>query len=98
YERRPAWTYATTRLGYGDLRKEFEACRSVDVDVQWSTDTELPYRVEGALMLANQAQIDPLAVLDLLRREFLAHGGRLAEGTRVTNASSGSPVTLATTR
>ncbi len=98
YERRTAWTYATTRLGYEDLRKEFEACRAVDVDVQWSTDTELPYRVEGALMLPDQAQIDPLAVLDLLRSEFLAHGGRLVEGTRVTNATSDNPVTITTTR
>ncbi|HYO86974.1 MAG TPA: FAD-dependent oxidoreductase [Dermatophilaceae bacterium] len=49
-------------------------------------------------MLPDQAQIDPLAVLDLLRAEFLRNGGRLAEGTRVTNATSGSPATITTTR
>lgn len=44
YQRRTRWTYASTRSGYGDLRKEFEACRSVGVDVQWSTETELSSR------------------------------------------------------
>ena len=97
YQRRDAWTYALTEGGMKELKAEFDACRAVGLDVQQPTETELPFPVEGALMLPDQFQIDPLAVLQALREEFLEHGGQLHEGVRVSDATSLEPVDVTTT-
>lgn len=98
YQRRTAFTYATTEDGLRDLRSEWDASREGGLDVRWVDETELPFAVRGALELPDQVQIHPLLVLDALLAEFAAHGGVLVEGTRVTDADSGSPVNVTTTQ
>ncbi|AQP45371.1 FAD-dependent oxidoreductase [Tessaracoccus flavus] len=98
YQRRDAWTFAMTQDGLKDLGAEFDACHAVGLDLQQPAETELPFPVEGALRLPDQVQIDPVAVLESLRTEFVEHGGRLFEGVRVTDATSSSPVEVTTTR
>lgn len=98
YQRRDAWSYATTDKGAKDLRKELDACQHADLDVAWHEQTELPFDVAGALRLGDQVQIHPLVVLDALLAEFAANGGSLIEETRVTGADGGTPVTLTTTK
>lgn len=98
YQRRTAWTYAVTEQGGEDLRTELDACRTGGLDVAWRDESELPFDIEGAITLADQVQIDPLAILDALLADFAAHGGILMEQTRVTEADTGSPITVTTTR
>ncbi|SDB97339.1 Glycine/D-amino acid oxidase [Raineyella antarctica] len=98
YERRPAYTYATTDDGLKRLQAERDACGTAGLDVEWTEDTELPFPIRGALLLPNQVQLHPLAVLDMLRTQLAEHGGVLVEGVRVTAADSGSPVTVTTTQ
>ncbi len=98
YQRRDAWTYATTEKGLTDLRGELDASVAAGLEVAWSDETELPFPVLGALTLPRQVQIDPLAVLDALRAEFASSGGVLVEGVRVTDVDSGSPTVVTTTR
>ncbi|KAD4059697.1 FAD-dependent oxidoreductase [Arthrobacter yangruifuii] len=86
YEIRDAYTYATTEQGLKSLRKEHEAARAAGLDVEFTTDTELPFETTGALRLRDQAQIHPLALLGGLAQDFRAHGGSLVEGVRVTGA------------
>lgn len=98
YQRRTAWTYATTEQGLARLRSELDASRTAGLEVAWSQDTELPFGVLGALTLPNQVQIDPLAVLDALLAEFTAHGGVLVTDARVTDADNHDPVRITTNR
>ncbi|UWX97170.1 FAD-dependent oxidoreductase [Arthrobacter zhaoxinii] len=86
YELRDAYTYATTAQGLKSLRKEQEAASAAGLDVEFTTDTELPFETTGALRLRDQAQIHPLTVLAGLAQDFRAHGGSLIEGVRVTGA------------
>lgn len=96
YQRRDAFTYAGTDDGLAALRRELAACEAAGLDVGWSEPTGLPFAI-GALRLADQVQIHPLVVLSGLIAEFLAEGGMLIEGARVTGAASGPPVTVSTT-
>ncbi|HEY4614437.1 MAG TPA: FAD-dependent oxidoreductase [Citricoccus sp.] len=96
YQRRAAYTYAATDAGLSTLRAELEADRAAGLDVQWTTETDLPYPVTGAVRLADQAQIHPLELLDALAAEFRELGGTLVEGVRVTGAGYRSPLTVRT--
>lgn len=99
YQRRTAYTYATTDDSQGALRAELDASRRAGLDVEWLEETELPFPVTGAIALRDQAQIHPLEVLDALVRELREHGGTVVEGVRVTDANlSGSkgPLQVAT--
>ncbi len=87
YQRRTAYTYATTEQGQNSLEKELEACRTAGLDVAWTEDTELPFPVTGALALPNQAQIHPMTVLEALVSELDERGGTVFEGVRVTDAT-----------
>ena len=86
YEVRDAYTYATTEQGLKSLHKEQEAAAAAGLEVELTTSTELPFEITGALRLAGQAQIHPMAVLAGLARDYRAHGGLLVEGVRVTGA------------
>jgi len=60
------------------------------LQVQWDTDADVPFPYHGGVRLADQAQFDPMPLLDSLIAELTNHGGRLAEGVRVRGASQRS--------
>jgi glycine/D-amino acid oxidase-like deaminating enzyme/nitrite reductase/ring-hydroxylating ferredoxin subunit len=82
-----AYTYAQSAEGLGTARAEFEAAKSVGLDVDWVDDADVPFPFRGGVRLREQAQFDPMPFLDSLVEELKAHGGRLAEGTRVRRVS-----------
>lgn len=98
YQRRDAYTYATTAAAIKDLRAEEEACRTAGLDIEWTEETELPFAVGGALRLADQVQLHPLRVLAMLRDEFLERGGTIVEDCRVRGADRSAPLAVTTTR
>lgn len=86
YQDRPAFTYATSRLGEVRARAELSTAELVGLDATWEEKTELPYDIRGAVRLADQMQLHAGDLLDALVAELLAEGGELFEHTRVTNA------------
>ena len=96
YERRPAFTYATTAEGAARLQAELTACRTAGLDVRATDETGLPFPVAAAITLADQVQLHPMRVLDALVAELVAHGGTLLEGVRLTDADKASPLRLTT--
>lgn len=96
YQRRSAITYATTDDGAEAVHAELRACRNAGLPVGATEQTELPFPVTAAITLAEQAQFHPLEVLRALAEDLTERGGDLIEGTRVTGASSGSPVAVHT--
>jgi glycine/D-amino acid oxidase-like deaminating enzyme/nitrite reductase/ring-hydroxylating ferredoxin subunit len=83
YEQRDAFTYAGAESGVGAVRREFEACQRVGLDVALEDVGELPYPTYGAVKLADQGQIDPMDVLLALARELRGLRGTLVETVRV---------------
>ena len=94
YEVRDAYTYATTLDGLDLLDAELAAAREAGLPVTEQRHSELPFPVEGALMLPAQAQIHPLRVLAALAEELRRIGGRIVEGERVTDVAATKPVTI----
>lgn len=84
FQERDAFTYAGTPEGADRVQREYEACRTAGLDVTLEAETELPYPTWGAVRLADQAQFDPLDVVDALARDVRLHGGHVVQGAFVT--------------
>ena len=88
-DRREACTYATEPSQLEALRREREAAELAGVPVAEAADAGLGFETAGALVLADQAQLHPMAVLAMLADELREHGGRLVEGCRVRDVERG---------
>lgn len=97
FERRDAVTYAATRDGVADVRRERELAASVGLDVHMTDDAGLPFATYAALVLPDQAQFDPMDVLAALAADVRSLGGRIVEGERVTAVRASSPARVLAT-
>jgi glycine/D-amino acid oxidase-like deaminating enzyme/nitrite reductase/ring-hydroxylating ferredoxin subunit len=86
-QRRRAVVFAAARDERKAVRAEYDAALSLGLDVRWAEQMGLPFPDHGAVVLEDQAQFDPVAVLTALTAELRAHGGSLHEGQRVLGAS-----------
>lgn len=86
-QREDAFTYAQSVDGIATARAELEAARSTGLDVEWAQDADVPFPFRGGVRLRDQAQFDPMPLLDSLVAELEEHGGRLAQGSRVQRVS-----------
>ena len=84
-ERRPAYTYAVDGQQRDALERELDAAALAGVPALETRDTGLPFDTAGALMLEDQAQLQPMTVLAALARELRDRGGRLVERCRVVD-------------
>ena len=96
YQRRDAYTYATTAQGAERILEELGAATTAGLDVEYVSDARLPFPIQGALLLTDQAQINPMDVLDALLRDVRARGGSVVGGTRLRNVSGSGPLVVHT--
>jgi len=65
-----------------DLEEEYDACRSLDVEVEWADKAPVPLPgATRALRFPNQARFHPLKYVRGLIRAIEARGGRIHGGT-----------------
>ncbi|MFI6044226.1 FAD-dependent oxidoreductase [Nocardia sp. NPDC051321] len=86
-QRAAAFTYAQSRAGTGQVEKELAACRAAGLDAEWVDELELPFPTYGAVRVDNQAQFDPMAVLQELAAAAVRAGALIFENTRVVGVS-----------
>jgi glycine/D-amino acid oxidase-like deaminating enzyme len=86
-QREDAFTYAQSAKGLPAARAELEACQAAGLGAEWVDGADVPFPFEGGVRLANQAQFDPVPLLDSLIVELDEHGGRLIQGLRVQRVS-----------
>src|SRR5688500_16709955 len=84
---RDAITYAAAESEIETARQEHEAAKRVGLDVRWMDSLDVPFPFHGGTLLPDQAQFDPMDVLDALAAEIRAHGGTIHEGHRVVGVS-----------
>jgi glycine/D-amino acid oxidase-like deaminating enzyme len=84
---RTAVTYATSSSGERKVRDELSAAQAAGLDARTLVEHDLSVPVRAAISLENQAQVDPVALVRVLREELESLGGRVVEGTRVTGLS-----------
>ena len=95
-QHRPAYTYANGARGEREVRQEHEAAQRAGLPTEWVDEVDLPFPTRGAVRLADQVQVDPLALVQALAREATAHGVTVLEGTRVLEVTRGGPYRLQT--
>jgi glycine/D-amino acid oxidase-like deaminating enzyme len=86
-QREDAYTYAQSAKEVPWARAELTACRLAGLDADWDDDADVPFPYHGGVRLAEQAQFDPMPLLDSLIKEFSDRRGRLVEGARVRSVS-----------
>ena len=84
---RDAITYAATESEIDTARQEHDAAKAVGLDVRWVDTLDVPFPFHGGTLLPDQAQFDPMDVLDALVGELRAEGGSLHQGRRVEDVS-----------
>jgi glycine/D-amino acid oxidase-like deaminating enzyme/Rieske Fe-S protein len=98
FQRRDAYTYAASAQGTEKLREEIGAATTAGLDVDYVRDAGLPFPVHGAVRMRNQAQINPLDVLDALVADIRSRGGRIVSGVRLRDVTGDSPSAVRTDR
>jgi glycine/D-amino acid oxidase-like deaminating enzyme/nitrite reductase/ring-hydroxylating ferredoxin subunit len=90
-QRRPAVTYAAAPAERSRVSEEHRACRTLGLDASWHDVLDVPFPNHGAVVLPDQAQLDPVEALARLAEELRRHGGTLHQHHRVVRASLTDP-------
>ncbi|MGY2702317.1 FAD-dependent oxidoreductase [Nocardioides sp. HB32] len=97
YQRRPAYTYATTPAGAKSVRAELDALHKAGLEqAEWVDEVPLPYPTTGAVRMDDQAQLDPMELLEALAAHAREHGAVIAEGVRVRRVQGHGPSRVVT--
>ncbi len=82
FERRAALTYTTDPQRRADVAAEVEAATSVGLPATYVETTDLPYQVEAAVRLEDQAQFHPRQYCLALAAAIHGEGSHVFESTR----------------
>jgi len=81
-ERRPAYTYTTDPAMVDKIGAEVTAARRIGLVAELTTETDLPYPVEAAIRIEDQAQFHPRKYCLGLAGAIDGGGSSVFEGTR----------------
>ncbi|OCF87001.1 FAD-dependent oxidoreductase [Nocardia brasiliensis] len=84
-----ALTYAQRESEIDFVRTEYEVTRQAGLPTELIPELDLPFPTFGAVRLADQAQVDPMAVLAALAVDVEAHAAPIYESTLVHNVRRG---------
>lgn len=90
FQRQPAVTYTLDPRRVDELHAEAEAAVRARLDACFTTETQLPFPVAGAVRLDNQAQFQPYHYCLALAAAIADGGGQIFETTRVLDVDGGS--------
>lgn len=88
---RAAYTYTTEPDRVPDIEAEFQAAGLLGLPASLVTDTELPFAVQAAIRLDDQAQFHPRRYCLGLAAALSQRGGEIYEQARVTGVEAGRP-------
>jgi glycine/D-amino acid oxidase-like deaminating enzyme len=94
FERADNFIYTEIESSVQDLRDEVDAALLVGLPAGFTTDTELPFEVKGALRFTNQAQFDPRRFLLALAARIDGDGSHIFENTVVIGVEESHPCTV----
>jgi glycine/D-amino acid oxidase-like deaminating enzyme/nitrite reductase/ring-hydroxylating ferredoxin subunit len=86
----PSYTCAATPEGVSAVEREARAAMAAGLPVRLVDSTELPLRVEAAVVLDDQAQLDPVAATFGILQQAVRDGVTVIENVRVREATETS--------
>jgi glycine/D-amino acid oxidase-like deaminating enzyme/nitrite reductase/ring-hydroxylating ferredoxin subunit len=98
FERKPNYVYCESSDERQQIASEVEAARDAGLAAQLVEETPLPYPVECAFRLDDQAQFHPRKYLLPLAGRVAGNGGHVFERTRVLDVTGSARLTLRTDR
>ena len=96
--RKPAFTYAEDPSDLDDVRKEVDAALEAGLPASFTTETELPWPIAGAIRVEDQAEFHSRKYLLELARTLPGEGSHVFERTRALAVEDGSPCRVRTDR
>jgi len=95
-ERRAAVTYAAEPGEVSAVEREAEVAADSGLDVETTTEVDLPYPVEHAVRLADQIEVHPVRYVRGLAAAVQGDGSLVCEGSRVLAVDGSSPYSVRT--
>lgn len=96
WQSEPDHAYAQTFSGVATARDTFSACQEAGLtQAQWVDTADVPFPFHGGVRLPEQAQVDPMPLLNSLAVDFEAHGGTLLQGVRAVSVADDGLVRVA---
>lgn len=91
-----AYIFAESEADVDALRQEVDAAQALNLPASFTTETELPFPIKGAVCFTDQAQFHPRKYLLALAREIDGDGCHIFENTRALSVSEQSRCTVHT--
>ena len=89
--RKPNYTYAADASQLPDVEREAELAQRLGLPATFTSETDLPYEVAGAVRFENQAEFHPLRYVLGLAERMVDAGAYVFEDTRVLSVDQGEP-------
>ncbi len=91
-----AYIYAESEKEVDSLRQEVEAAQSLGLPASFTTESELPFPIKGAVRFDNQAQFHPRKYLLALAEQINGDGSYIFEHTRALSIDERERCTVRT--
>lgn len=88
FHRAAAYTFTTDASKVSEIEAEVEAAKTAGLPASFTTETELPFDVAGAIRVEDQAMFHPRSYCLALAERIDGAGSRIFEGTRVIDVST----------
>jgi glycine/D-amino acid oxidase-like deaminating enzyme/nitrite reductase/ring-hydroxylating ferredoxin subunit len=98
FARADAFTYSEREDDVDALRDEAFAAQRLGLPADFTTETDLPFPVKGAVRFSDQARFHPRKYLLALAAALPGGGSHVFERTTATEVSDGTPCEVATAR
>jgi glycine/D-amino acid oxidase-like deaminating enzyme/nitrite reductase/ring-hydroxylating ferredoxin subunit len=92
----PAFTYSESGAQVHRLQQEVEAAKRLGLPASFTTETELPFPVAGAVRFDDQASFHPLRFLTAVLAEAETAGALVFEHSRVLDVHEADPCRVTT--
>jgi glycine/D-amino acid oxidase-like deaminating enzyme/nitrite reductase/ring-hydroxylating ferredoxin subunit len=98
WRRKPAYTYAEDESDLAKVQHEVAAAVRAGLKATFTSDTDLPWPVAGAVRVDDQAEFHPRRYMLKLAEAVPGGGSHVFERTRAIAVAGGEPVRISTTR
>jgi glycine/D-amino acid oxidase-like deaminating enzyme/nitrite reductase/ring-hydroxylating ferredoxin subunit len=91
FRRKPNYTHTDTKDDLADVREEAEVARELGLPASFTTETDLPWQVAGAVRFEDQAEFHPARYIVRLAEVARDRGAQVFEGARAVDVRDGEP-------